>query len=84
MAREKFEKIFRRRIDDIEREARALGITMTEICRQTEISRATPDRWRAKVPKTIALLDQMEAVLEDVRAKAIKAAESTAKRTLRR
>lgn len=67
--RRKFREIFNERLDAIEAEANAHGLTMTDICRKSGISRATPDRWRKKPPKTVALLDEMEAILVRLKTK---------------
>ncbi len=63
MPREKFSKVFQQRLDDIERDARDHGSSITAICRAAKISRATPDRWRMEVPKTVKVIDEMEAAL---------------------
>jgi hypothetical protein len=54
-------ELFIARLDDIQRRAERMGLTLTDICRDTKIGRATPDRWREEVPATIAKLDQMTA-----------------------
>lgn len=54
-------KLFLDRLDEVEKEANDIGLTLTDITRGVKISRATPDRWRASIPNTIALLDQMDA-----------------------
>lgn len=61
--REAFTTIFKKRLDEIERDALASGLNITAICRGAKISRATPDRWRKRAPKTIEIIDEMEAVL---------------------
>jgi hypothetical protein len=64
--REKFEKVFFERIDDIEEDAKALGSTITEVCRVAKISRATPDRMRETAPKSIRIIDDMESALAKI------------------
>lgn len=52
--------LFYAALDDVETQAQSRGLTMTSICRDLGVARATPDRWRKEPPKTIALLDQMQ------------------------
>jgi transposase-like protein len=54
-----FEQEFKRRLAAVEEQAREIGETWTSICRETGISRATPDRWRQATPNTV-LLDLVE------------------------
>jgi len=59
-----FEAQFRDKLDEIETRAKEAGLNMTIICRETGISRATPDRWKRSLPKTVELVTAMEAVVE--------------------
>jgi len=63
-----FGEVFLERIDRIEAEAKKVGLNLTAICREAGISRATPDRWRAKPPKTIEIIELMEKIVKDRRA----------------
>lgn len=67
-----FEQTFNERVDDIIARGEKVGLTVTHICRETGIARATPDRWRKECPKTIKLVDKMDEV--------VSAAEQAAKR----
>lgn len=60
-----FQQAFLARLDDIERRGRACTppLSLTSICKASGVARATPDRWRAKPPKSVALMDQLEAVV---------------------
>lgn len=58
-----FEEAFATRLDDIERRGKAVGLTMTHICREAGTARATPDRWRAEAPLTVKIIDKMEEVV---------------------
>jgi enamine deaminase RidA (YjgF/YER057c/UK114 family) len=58
-----FEKQFQNRLDNIEARGKAVGLTLTHICRDSGIARATPDRWRKDTPLSIKLMDQMEAIV---------------------
>jgi len=63
MSKESFEQQFRQRLDEIIDRGEKIGFTLSHICRETGISRATPDRWRKCLPKTIELVDQMDAAV---------------------
>lgn len=45
-----------------------VGETWTSVCRETGISRATPDRWKASTPHTVELLDRVAAHVASKRA----------------
>lgn len=55
-----FYSAFLARLNNIEDRAQRVGITLTHICRDAGIARATPDRWRKNPPKSIKLMDDME------------------------
>lgn len=69
-----FVNVFHGTIDALETDAKSVGLTLTSICRDLGVSRATPDRWRKKVPKTIELMTAMQKVVDDKRAKDAKEA----------
>ncbi len=58
-----FEEEFNRRLSDIVKRGEKQGLTLTHICREAGVARATPDRWRAKAPLSVTLVDKMEAVV---------------------
>lgn len=58
-----FEQEFQGRIAELVDRAYKAGVTLSHICRETGIARATPDRWREHTPKTITLVDQIEAAV---------------------
>lgn len=58
-----FEQVFIERLNSVEARAKKLGMTITHVCRESGVARATPDRWRANTPNTITLIDKMEAVV---------------------
>lgn len=60
---ENFVQVFNKAVDQLETDAKRVGLTLTSICRQTGVSRATPDRWRKEVPKTVQLLGQMQDIV---------------------
>jgi hypothetical protein len=64
-----FVQVFHQALDQLEAEAREVDLTLTSICRETGVSRATPDRWRKKIPTTIQLLSDMQQVVTDRKAK---------------
>lgn len=55
---------FNARLTKIEKDAVEVGLNLTAICKLAHIGRATPDRWRREPPKTIVLIEKMEAVIE--------------------
>lgn len=58
-----FSSLFLERLDDIERRAQKIGLTITHVCRDSGVARATPDRWRANVPKSVKLMDDLEKAI---------------------
>lgn len=58
-----FTDAFRARIAKIEADARDCGLNWTSICKEAGLSRATPDRWKKRTPKTIEILDRMEQIV---------------------
>lgn len=73
-----FGKVFHDRIDRIVGDAKAAGVNLTVVCKDAGISRATPDRWRRKLPKTIAIIERMEQVVAERSAAAQAAAPTEA------
>lgn len=69
-----FSKVFSARLDNIERRALQLGTSLTAICKGIGISRATPDRWRRQIPRTIEIVDAMEKWTEEYASKKARAA----------
>lgn len=63
---------FMDRIARLDEEALAAGTNLTEVCREAGVSRATPDRWRRHVPKTIQLVTLMEQIIQQHARKAAK------------
>lgn len=59
-----FTEDFKARIASIEAEAKAMGLNWTSICKEAGLSRATPDRWKKKTPKTVQVVTQMEEILK--------------------
>ena len=74
MARQTFAQVFKERMESLEEDAKSVGINLTTICEEANISRATPDRWRRRIPKTIMLVDEMEAVVARLKKDKSKAA----------
>lgn len=66
MSTNTFEAEFQRRVEDIKTRATAAGTSITALCQATGIARATPDRWAAKTPKTVKLVDELEKALADL------------------
>lgn len=71
---ETFGRVFADRLRLIEDGAKAVGLTMSEVCREAGIGRSTPGRWaRGELPKTVRVVESLEAVI-DARRRAIKGA----------
>lgn len=62
-----FVQVFHKALDQLESDAKEVGMTLTSLCRDTGVSRATPDRWRKVVPKTIELVGKMQTLVDDKR-----------------
>lgn len=58
-----FREAFYQYLNDIEHRAHAVGLTMTDLCRESGVARATPDRWRKGLPKTIQNVCDLEAIV---------------------
>lgn len=56
-----FSKLFHDHLDEIERRALKVKSNLTEVCRDIHISRSTPDRWRRETPRTIKIIDKIDA-----------------------
>lgn len=61
-----FSTVFLQRLDDMERRALHANSSLTAICKDIGISRATPDRWRRQIPRTVEILDQMERRVDEI------------------
>lgn len=72
MTKTTFKEEFVRRYDDIKARGEAVGMTVSDICKQAGVSRATPERWKKEIPLTIRLIDRMD--------EAVKAQEQSAQR----
>ena len=55
-----FVDAFKDALAGIEAGAKEAGSSITEICRETGISRTTPDRWKENPPITIELVAKMQ------------------------
>lgn len=64
---------FSDRLKNIQQRGKAVGLNLTDICRRVGCSRATPDRWKAKPPQTLVLIDKMEAAVAAAERAAAKA-----------
>ena len=69
-----FEEAFEKRLSSIEERGHKVGLTLTHICREAGVARATPDRWSKEAPKSIRLVDELEAVVIRAEQAAVKAA----------
>lgn len=55
-----FVDAFKDALAGVEAGAKEAGSSITEICRETGISRTTPDRWKENPPITIELVAKMQ------------------------
>jgi hypothetical protein len=63
-----FVQDFKDALTQIQADANEVGLNLTSICRDTGISRSTPDRWLRKPPKTVLLIAEMQKKITDRRA----------------
>lgn len=56
-----FTEEFKHRLAAIEADGKLIGLNFTTICEGVNVSRATPDRWKKKIPCTVELVTKMEA-----------------------
>lgn len=54
---------FQARVRALSDRARKVGSNLTQLCKEAQVSRATPDRWLIETPKTIELFDRLEALV---------------------
>jgi len=55
-----FTDVFKATLADIKATAAKNGVSLKALCKRAGVSRATPDRWLAKPPNTIALMDKLQ------------------------
>lgn len=65
-----FEAEFQSRLSKIYERGKNAGLSVSAICEGAGVARATPDRWRAKTPLTVTLVDKMEAVVAEAEKRA--------------
>lgn len=65
-----FAAAFNDRLEGLIERGKAIGMTLNDICSNAKVARATPDRWRANTPKTVATIDKMEKAVIEAEAKA--------------
>jgi|GEM_PF-2840361 len=53
-------ELFIDKLDEVQRRAERIGSNLTDVCREANISRATPNRWRREIPNTLEALVKME------------------------
>ena len=70
-----FDEVFQHALEQIKADAKAVGMSLTEVCRLAGVARASPDRWKERSPKTIEMMKAMQDVINTRRA--AKAAEAS-------
>ncbi len=63
-------EIFNARLSNFEKRAKAVNSSVTEVCRNTGIARATYERWGFRPPGSVTKFDQLEAELARLEAEA--------------
>lgn len=58
------QEIFKARLEQLRADAASNDISLSCLCREAGMSRATPDRWKVEPPNTIQLFDSLEAALK--------------------
>lgn len=66
------EASFLQRLDSVEARGKKLGLTMPQVTAGAGVARATPERWRRKVPQSVLLMDKLEAFLTSAELEAAK------------
>ncbi|MCT4704536.1 hypothetical protein MUA04_10765 [Enterobacteriaceae bacterium H11S18] len=61
-----FAEEFYRRVEMIKARAKKADTNITHLCRVAGVSRTTPERWEKRVPKSIAIIDQMMEALAEI------------------
>lgn len=57
-------------VDYLRAEAAAAGTNLTEVCREADVARQTPEQWKAGLPRSIKVLFTILQTIENHRAKA--------------
>lgn len=68
-----FQTEYLRWLDAIKERGQKCGLTLTDICREAGVARATPDRWRKRPPLSVVLVDKLDAVVAAAEKAAVKA-----------
>ena len=68
-----FEGQFRNAVNSIRQRALGTGMSVSELCRQSGVSRTAFDRWGSSIPNTITLVDKLETTVRKAEQKAIRA-----------
>lgn len=63
-----FLQVFNETLDKIKTDAQEVGLNLTSICREIEISRDTPERWFKRPPMTIKIVADMQKQIVERRA----------------
>lgn len=65
MKQENFDAVFQVSLERLLAEAKAVGLSVSALCRRAGASRTTPDRWRQQAPETIRLLAKMQTIVQE-------------------
>lgn len=59
------ERVFTDSLSDLKSDAKAAGLSLSAVCKQAGVARATPDRWALNPPKTIRTLAKMQDIVAE-------------------
>lgn len=59
-----FDDKFLATLREMEAEAKACGLNWTSICKEAGYSRSVIDRWKRRLPKTVAMVSNMQAIIQ--------------------
>lgn len=68
MEQKNFGDAFIEAVDGIIRDAKEIGVPMSEICSDASVSRATPSRWKRNQPSTIETVVKLQGAVAARRA----------------
>lgn len=70
-----FDEVFRETVRNLAIDAESAGTNLTQVCKETKISRSTPERWKGKkVPKSVQIVADMQRAVRRRASSSAKAA----------
>lgn len=68
-AKKDFGQVFTEAVDKLTEDAKEAGVPLSEVCSEVGLSRATPSRWKRKLPLTIQRIKDMQEAVGRVKAR---------------